>query len=938
MMQQKQQHDPSSNSNKDITIHLAIKRLNYSPAIRKILLSWLNLNKHHPYPTEQDKATLASKTGLTLQQVNNWFINARRRKYQFMLLENNNNNQSAKDPVNDSGAALSVATTTTSQQQQDSQDFDARSESTATASPTSPKSPSSATFSSANTTAYNTALLNGDAAPPAHSPYWKTAMETKQQMKTTLLSSNVSNEINCKTTTSNRRLSAPTRVSSNMASTSSSSSSSSSSSGHKRSRSASSFSTDPQQQPTKRRNSTKASTLSSLPPPPPPPSHFYTLPPLAQPSYPTPPPSTQQQQIRLPSLPALFPAPHFQQPMLPHPLVSPPQSPPQNNRYFHEFEGKYKPTNRGTYVPPHLKKREEKREGLEGIQALLWAAEQLGETTCLNGDEEVGAAAAGNRDEEMMMLRHRPPPPPTEYEPPTSRVSRVTFAKEDSSMRVCESPASSIFENATDLTPPAPTPTPTPTPNPLPPPSTTVQKPSLTDEVLNNPPPLPPKPKPLAVIHTVVARRALPPTPTTASGNASPTAVDAAAAAEAGIEHAKRAEGEKGKAMRRRWTLSSTGTASNAETEEKGPAATTRRNTISVGTSPWRRWTLTSLRPAATSTTTAVSTPPSSTPLSTSPLSLSTPTSVSQLSPPPKTPPPTSPPPPPTVLITGCTLHSLGHSLALSFARSGCTVYATVRSPLALHDFLGLQTHPGKIKVLLMDLLDPESVRGCVAEIERWEGGRGVGVLVNCAGVGGWGGIIDEEGREEGGGGQDAEAVWRGAFEVNVMGTLRVTREVIRHLHPKRILNLGAPHGLVPFPFTAPYASSKAALRSLTSCLRMELAPRKVEVSYVVPGTISATNFYKSAPSKPKPTPSSNPDTLSQSLVKRTLNPAPLPPTWIAGGQGWWVVWVLLMLPEWMMEWVLIWRWGLWEPPHVHIAREAKKIKMKEATAAEQQL
>jgi hypothetical protein len=39
----------------------------------------------HPYPTEDEKRQIASQTSLTLLQVNNWFINARRRILQPML-------------------------------------------------------------------------------------------------------------------------------------------------------------------------------------------------------------------------------------------------------------------------------------------------------------------------------------------------------------------------------------------------------------------------------------------------------------------------------------------------------------------------------------------------------------------------------------------------------------------------------------------------------------------------------------------------------------------------------------------------------------------------------------------------------------------------------------------------------------------------------------
>ncbi|XP_063292823.1 homeobox protein PKNOX2 isoform X3 [Pelobates fuscus] len=42
-------------------------------------------NAQHPYPTEDEKRQIATQTNLTLLQVNNWFINARRRILQPML-------------------------------------------------------------------------------------------------------------------------------------------------------------------------------------------------------------------------------------------------------------------------------------------------------------------------------------------------------------------------------------------------------------------------------------------------------------------------------------------------------------------------------------------------------------------------------------------------------------------------------------------------------------------------------------------------------------------------------------------------------------------------------------------------------------------------------------------------------------------------------------
>ena len=43
------------------------------------LKRWLCLNRANPYPTKNEKLTLASDASMTITQVSNWFANARRR-------------------------------------------------------------------------------------------------------------------------------------------------------------------------------------------------------------------------------------------------------------------------------------------------------------------------------------------------------------------------------------------------------------------------------------------------------------------------------------------------------------------------------------------------------------------------------------------------------------------------------------------------------------------------------------------------------------------------------------------------------------------------------------------------------------------------------------------------------------------------------------------
>ncbi|KAL1635753.1 hypothetical protein SLS58_010116 [Diplodia intermedia] len=54
--------------------------IRFSRASVRILTDWIVSHSDHPYPTEDEKADLRQRTGLTESQVNNWLANARRRK------------------------------------------------------------------------------------------------------------------------------------------------------------------------------------------------------------------------------------------------------------------------------------------------------------------------------------------------------------------------------------------------------------------------------------------------------------------------------------------------------------------------------------------------------------------------------------------------------------------------------------------------------------------------------------------------------------------------------------------------------------------------------------------------------------------------------------------------------------------------------------------
>ncbi|RUS25621.1 homeobox KN domain-containing protein [Jimgerdemannia flammicorona] len=61
------------------------RRGNLPKTVTIVLRDWLVQHKKHPYPTEDEKQGLAKQTKLTMNQISNWFINARRRILQPML-------------------------------------------------------------------------------------------------------------------------------------------------------------------------------------------------------------------------------------------------------------------------------------------------------------------------------------------------------------------------------------------------------------------------------------------------------------------------------------------------------------------------------------------------------------------------------------------------------------------------------------------------------------------------------------------------------------------------------------------------------------------------------------------------------------------------------------------------------------------------------------
>lgn len=125
------------------------------------------------------------------------------------------------------------------------------------------------------------------------------------------------------------------------------------------------------------------------------------------------------------------------------------------------------------------------------------------------------------------------------------------------------------------------------------------------------------------------------------------------------------------------------------------------------------------------------------------------------------------------------------------------------------------------------DISDQRSVDAAVAAtIERW--GR-IDVLVNAAGIGAVGTVLDND---------DAE--WARVLDVNVIGTVRVIRAVLPHLVASgagAVVNVVSVVATTGFPNRALYSASKGAIASLTRAMATDHLHEGVRFNAVSPGT-----------------------------------------------------------------------------------------------------
>jgi NAD(P)-dependent dehydrogenase (short-subunit alcohol dehydrogenase family) len=182
-----------------------------------------------------------------------------------------------------------------------------------------------------------------------------------------------------------------------------------------------------------------------------------------------------------------------------------------------------------------------------------------------------------------------------------------------------------------------------------------------------------------------------------------------------------------------------------------------------------------------------------------------------------------------TVIVTGASA-GIGAALCRRFAEEGADVALLARRKEALDKAASAVQALGRRAIPIeCDVTRDEDVERA-ADVARRELGR-IDVVVANAGIGINGAFaklqIDD---------------FRRQFETNVFGVLRTVRATLGDVEQTkgRIAIVGSVAPFVIAPGTVNYAMSKAAVGALAQGLEVELAPKGVSVTLILPGFVES--------------------------------------------------------------------------------------------------
>ncbi len=186
-----------------------------------------------------------------------------------------------------------------------------------------------------------------------------------------------------------------------------------------------------------------------------------------------------------------------------------------------------------------------------------------------------------------------------------------------------------------------------------------------------------------------------------------------------------------------------------------------------------------------------------------------------------------------TLVLTGAS-RGIGHATVKRFSREGWRVITCSRQ-----DFSENCPWPaGPEDHIKIDLSDPEDVGSAVAEIRHRleDNGGQLHALVNNAGI-----SPKLKNNSRMNSIDTPMHVWRDVFQVNFFAPIMLARGLFRELSAAKgsIVNVTSIAGsrVHPFAGTA-YATSKAALGSLTREMSADFGPHGIRVNAIAPGEI----------------------------------------------------------------------------------------------------
>lgn len=184
-------------------------------------------------------------------------------------------------------------------------------------------------------------------------------------------------------------------------------------------------------------------------------------------------------------------------------------------------------------------------------------------------------------------------------------------------------------------------------------------------------------------------------------------------------------------------------------------------------------------------------------------------------------------------LITGAS-SGIGEACARKFAEGGYDLILTARRAEKLAELKAeLEAEGTKVKTLTFDVRDAEAAETAVDSLEpEW---RKIDVLINNAGL-----ALGLDKEYEG----DPDD-WNTMIDTNIKGLLTMTRLIVPGMVERNeghVINIGSVAGDAAYAKGNVYCATKAAVKTITDGLRIDLAETAVRVTNLKPGLVE-TNF-----------------------------------------------------------------------------------------------